>query len=588
VWLTAARVGLLAVAAFLPAIACGWMTTWDDDKNFLGNRQFRGLGWAQIAWAWKTTILGVYQPLCWMMYEAEYAAWGLNPKGFHIVGLALHGVVAAAVFALFVALLRRCLPELEASRPAVVRWSAAFAAAFWAVHPMRAEVAAWVSAQGYMPSTLCLILAVLAYLRAHDPGRSARGRLACSATALYAAAVLFKTVAVSLPIVLLVFDFYPLRRLGWRGGVHAWVGRATWRAWAEKLPFFAVGLASGFLAMKSRTTVEPGLGMRLAAAAYSVWFYPIKTLMPLWLSAMYILNDAVKLTQPLPLAAALGAVGLTAMAIWFHGRWPALTAAWVAYLLILAPNSGFVRTGLSVAADRYSYVSTLPLVALLAGSLCILGDRVAASGRARSFAARAGVAASLVLLGLCILSWFQAATWRTGVALWTHALEQSNGSEFPAEINLGESFSEMGWLKDAETHARRGVALRPDVAMGHMNLGVYLERQGRIEEAIPYLLEAVRLNPTKAEARTNLGMALFLHKDVPRAEEQLHEALRLRPDAPDAHYYLGTVLKSRGRLEEAEEHFAAARRVWGEDAGKPSPLLKPETFGPSLPSTGKS
>ena len=223
-WPTAARVGLLAVAAFLPAIACGWITTWDDEKNFLGNPQFRGLGWTQIAWAWKTTILGVYQPLCWMMLEAEYAAWGVNPKGYHIMGLALHGLVAAAVFALFVALLRRCLPDLGSSRPVVVRRSAAVAAAFWAVHPMRAEPVAWVSAQGYMPCTLCLIYAVLAYLRAHDPGRSARGRLAWSsiALALYAAAMLFKTVAVSLPLVLLVLDLYPLRRRPGPGSPPGW------------------------------------------------------------------------------------------------------------------------------------------------------------------------------------------------------------------------------------------------------------------------------------------------------------------------------------------------------------------------------
>ena len=139
---------------------------------------------------------------------------------------------------------------------------------------------------------------------------------------------------------------------------------------------------------------------------------------------------------------------------------------------------------------------------------------------------------SLALLGLCILSWFQAATWRSGVALWTHVLEQSNGAEYPAAINLGESFSEMGWFKDAETQARRGVAQRPDIYMGHMNLGVYLERQGRNEEAIPHFLEAVRLNPTRGGVRKNLGMALFLHKELPRAEEQLQEALRLRPTTP--------------------------------------------------------
>jgi hypothetical protein len=320
-WLTATRVGLLAIVAFLPAIGCGWVKNWDDNANFLDNSQFRGLGWAQIAWAWKTTKLGVYQPLCWMMYEAEYSLWGLKPRGYHVVGLALHALTAAAVFAVLVALLRRCRPDLQASRPAVIRWSAALAAALWAAHPLRAEPVTWVSAHGYLPCTLCLTLGVLAYLRAHEPSRSARGSLAWSAVviALFAAALLFKPAAVSFPVVLLLLDVYPLRRLGRVGGADAWVGRATWRVWAEKLVLAAPGLAIISTAMASRPKVDGGLGSRLAAAAYAAWFYPIKTLVPLGLSAAYAPNDRVTLGQPLFLAAAVGVVGVTALAIRLRG-----------------------------------------------------------------------------------------------------------------------------------------------------------------------------------------------------------------------------------------------------------------------------
>jgi Flp pilus assembly protein TadD len=564
-WLTAARVGLLTVAAFLPVIACGWVN-WDDDANFLENPQLRGLGWAQVAWAWRTTLLGVYQPLSWMMFEAEYSGWRLNPKGYHVVSLALHAVNAVAVFALFVALLRRSLPDLAASRPAVVRRSAALAAALWAVNPLRVEPVAWVSAQGYLPCTLCLVLAVLAYLRTHDPGRSLRGWLAWSAAALglYAAAVLFKAVAVGLPAVLVVLDVYPLRRLGRGGGVGAWLGRPSWRVWAEKLPFAVLGLLFINTAAESRPTFEAGLGARLATAAYAVWFYPFKTAVPLWLSAAYAPCEGVTLSQPLFLAAALGAVGITAAVAWRGGRWPGLAAAWAAYLLILAPNAGLVRSIRSLAADRYAYVSTLALFALLAGGFCLLAVRAGASGRVRGSAARAGIVASaaVVLLGLGALDWFQAATWRSSVALWTHAVGQPNGAVYIAEINLGQALSEQGRLGEAEAASRRAIALRPDLFIGHHNLGIQLAKQGRYDEAVPCFLESIRVDPVNAQARNNLGMTFIRLGDLPRAEEQLREALRLRPDYPDAHNNLGTVLMMRGpRKKEAAEHFAEALRL---------------------------
>src|SRR5579859_7748057 len=108
-WLPAVRLGLLTVIAFLPVIGCGWVN-WDDDGNFLHNPDFRGLAWANIVWAWKTALLGVYQPLGWMLLEAEYAAWGLNPRGYHIVSLVFHAANTAALYAVTVALLKRALP----------------------------------------------------------------------------------------------------------------------------------------------------------------------------------------------------------------------------------------------------------------------------------------------------------------------------------------------------------------------------------------------------------------------------------------------------------------------------------------------
>jgi hypothetical protein len=373
--LTAVRLALLSVLAFLPVIACRWVF-WDDSKNFLANPHFRGLGWTQIAWAWRATLLGVYQPLSWMLLEAEYSDWGLNPRGYHLVSLGLHAANVVALFAVTVAILWRCLPGLAAARPVTVYRAAGLAVALFAVHPLRAESVAWVSAQPYLPSSLCGLLAVLAYLKAQEAGRSRRGTTAWLAVTLglFVVAMLFKTVAISLPLLLLILDVYPLGRLG-GSGARSWVGAGVRRVWVEKVPFLVVSLVFVAVAMQVRPRIPADLGSRLASAACAVWFYPAKTLVPLHLRVIYAPCVEASLRRPLYAVCAAGAVAFTAVVVLRWRRWPGLAAAWLSYLVILAPNSGLVRITSSVAADRYSYVASMGLVVLLAGLFCLWAGR---------------------------------------------------------------------------------------------------------------------------------------------------------------------------------------------------------------------
>jgi protein O-mannosyl-transferase len=422
--LTAVRLALLSVLAFLPVIACRWVF-WDDSKNFLANPHFRGLGWTQIAWAWRATLLGVYQPLSWMLLEAEYSAWGLNPRGYHLVSLGLHAANVVALFAVTVAILWRCLPGLAAARPETVHRAAGLAVALFAVHPLRAESVAWVSAQPYLPSSLCGLLAVLAYLKAQEAGRSRRGTTIWLAVTLglFVVAMLFKTVAISLPLLLLILDVYPLGRLG-GSGARSWVGAGVRRVWVEKVPFLVVSLVFVAVAMQVRPRIPADLGSRLASAACAIWFYPAKTLVPLHLRVIYAPCVEASLQRPLYAVCAAGAVAFTAVVVLMWRRWPGLAAAWLSYLVILAPNSGLVRITSSVAADRYSYVASMGLVVLLAGLFCLWAGRRKPDRPRRPAVRLAGAGAlAAVVLGLCVLSWFQTATWKAGLMLWTQAVD---------------------------------------------------------------------------------------------------------------------------------------------------------------------
>jgi protein O-mannosyl-transferase len=584
---------LAASAAFAPAVA-GDFVDWDDFDNFLENRAYRGLGWAQVCWAWTTFHVGVYQPLGWMLLGAQYALWGLDPRGYHVVSLLLHAANAAALYAVCVALLSRCRPEGGGERPWSPRRGSALAAALFMAHPQRAEVVAWASCQTYLPCALFALLSVLAYLHAHPEGRPARVGWGVGAFGLFVAALLCKAAAVGLPLVLLILDVYPLRR--W-GGARGFSGPEARRAWVEKLPYFALSLVFTVLALEARAHARDLLGVvadqgtpaaRAAQACYGAWFYLAKALWPVGLSAYYPLPATIAWSDPPFLLAGLLLVGVTAALIAGRRRWPALLAGWISYLAILAPSSGLVRAGGQIAADRYSYLPLMGPVVLAAAGLARLA---AHRGRRR---ATLGVAAAALAV-LVALSWRQCLTWRSSTALWGHALAlaadpppellnyhgaalgragraEASLDDFrratlaapdyaEARRNLGAALVQLGRLDEAEAQLAAAVRLRPDDPLARSNLADLLLRRGRDAQAAGQLAEAVRLCPDDPARRATLGALLLRLGRLDEAARQLAEAVRLDPDQADARANLGVALARRGRLADAEAQLVAALRL---------------------------
>ncbi len=164
VWLVAIPLALIVSYAFIPCLNNGFVTSWDDDQNFLDNPYFRGLGAAQVKWAWSTMWVGVYQPLEWMLFEAQYVFCQLDPRGYHLTSLLLHVANAVVLYVLTVALLVRCRADSCLDSPWTCAWSAGLTTALFAVHPLRVEAVAWASCQPYLPCALFSMLTVLAYL----------------------------------------------------------------------------------------------------------------------------------------------------------------------------------------------------------------------------------------------------------------------------------------------------------------------------------------------------------------------------------------------------------------------------------------
>ncbi len=223
-WLMGIPLALIVIAAFIPSLNNGFVN-WDDDKNFLENPFYHGLGPAEVKWAWTTFWLGAYQPLAWLLYEAQFVIWRVAPHGYHLTSILLHSANAVVLYVLTVTLLARCQPDLCHQRRSTCALGAALATALFMVHPLRVEAVAWASGQPYLPcaSFPCWRFSLIS--RRSRPGLDPRWGWLAATFVLFIAALLSHALAVSLPVVLVILDVYPLRRFG--SGPGQWFGPAA-------------------------------------------------------------------------------------------------------------------------------------------------------------------------------------------------------------------------------------------------------------------------------------------------------------------------------------------------------------------------
>src|SRR5213594_1613602 len=290
-WLAPLLVALFTLAAFLPALQ-NQFVNWDDKDNFLDNPHYRGLGWTHLRWMW-TTHLGHYIPLTWMTLGLDYLLWGMNPVGYHLTNLLLHAANAVVFFFVVHRILTRALPS-PSERGHALAVSAGFAALVFAIHPLRVESVAWVTERRDVLSGLFYLSAILVYLRACERGARGRGWYWLS-VAVFGCALLSKSMVVNLPVVLLILDVYPLRRLG---GFVGWWSEPARRVYVEKIPFVLLAAAASAIAVIALSSVPAARSLaqlsvpgRLAVSAYSLSFYLWKTVLPMSLSPLYELHD---------------------------------------------------------------------------------------------------------------------------------------------------------------------------------------------------------------------------------------------------------------------------------------------------------
>ncbi len=555
-WLVPALIALVTFAAFLPTLQNQFM--WDDEKNLLTNYHYRGLGWAHLRWMWTAFHMGHYTPLTWMTFGGDHLLWGMKAFGYHLSSLLLHAANAVVFYFVVLRILRLARPAAVERGHAGLTGSAASAALLFALHPLRVESVAWATERRDVLSGLFYVLTILVYLRACE-GEELGRRWYWVAVALFGCALLSKSMAVSLPVVLLILDVYPLQRLG--GATKWWSVRAR-GVYLEKIPFVLLAVAASaiaFLALFRLNNMAPldqlRVPQRLAMSAYSLSFYLWKTVVPVNLSPLYEPHELDPWATPFLLS--YGAVlAITAVVTTLRRRAPGLAAVWLAYVVILLPVLGIFQNGPQIAADRYTYLAGL-------GWAALAGAGLLSSRRWLSFLFSGLVAC--IVLGLGTLTWSQVQVWHDPENLWAHTLSIDPESSI-AHNNLGNALENQGKLAEAGQHYRQALHYKPDYVLAHYNLGNMLARQGKLAEASERYRQALHFKPDYAPAHNNLGSALTQQGNLAEAIEHYRQALDITPGDADTHYNLGSALTQQGNLAEAIEHYRQALDITPGDA----------------------
>jgi tetratricopeptide (TPR) repeat protein len=485
-------------------------------------------------------------PLTAVSHMLDWELYGAKAGGHHLTNVMLHALTAVLLFLV----LREMTGALGPS---------AFVAAVFAVHPLRVESVAWVTERKDVLSGVFFMLTLWAYVRyvQESRDRRARSKIAYGLSLLFfTLGLLAKSMVVTLPFVLLLLDYWPLRRMTWSGD-HAPTGvRTAGRLVAEKIPFLLLAAASSVVTVLAIQDVGAGAALgwpwRVGNALVAYVVYLRQMFVPVGLAALYPHPlDKLPVWEIGVAAGVLLAVTGLALAGWRQR--PYLAVGWLWYAGMLGPVIGMLQVGSQAHADRYTYLPQIGLYLMVAWGAMDLSRRWR-QGRIL-WLALAG--AALVLL--MITAHAQTRHWRDSVSLWTHTLACTSGN-FSAHYNLGMELAAQNRRHEAIEQFERALQLRPDSAKAHNNLGIALAGDGNLDEAIAHWRAALRHDPNNAEVNNNLANALAAQRKWDEAIEQYRTAIRGNPADAKFHYNLGVALAAQQRWDEA---IAEYRRALG-------------------------
>lgn len=514
-WLTAGICICLAVltwAVFGQTLRHDFVNYDDPRYVYQNTRITSGLNIAGIAWAFTHIHSENWHPLTTITHMLDSSLYGLKAGGHHFTNVLLHTVAVVLLFLL--------LQQMTGAL-----WKSAFVAAVFAIHPLHVESVAWVAERKDVLSGIFFMLTLLSYV--HYARAPSTWRYLIVAF-VFALGLMSKPMLVTLPFVLLLLDYWPLRRIR---DQRSRVGRQLLSLLVEKIPLIALSAVSSvitFLAQRGALGGTEQLPMlaRINNALVSYVVYVRQMFWPANLAVFY--PHPENRLPPWEISLALAVlIGITIAAVILRKKAPYFIMGWFWYLGMLVPVIGLVQVGWQGHADRYTY---LPQIGLYIAGTWAVADLTALWPRRRILLG----AAALLLIGA--LSWsssVQTSYWRDSETLFTHALAVTRNNDV-AENNLGIVFLQRGQLDEAISRLQAAIDLRPENGPAHNNLAKALLQKGRLAEAMVHYRKFFEIEPENVEARNILGTALIQQGRIREAIEQWQDALAIEPENGNA------------------------------------------------------
>jgi len=551
---------IVVVCAFYSPIVHNGFLNYDDKQYITDNPPVKaGLTWKTVAWAFTTNTEANWHPLTWLSHALDCHLFGLSPVGPHSVNVLLHAANAALIFLLF-------------ESATGFRWRSLMLAGLFALHPINVESVAWAAERKNVLSMLLFLLAFYSYVwYTREPGP----RRYAAVAALYALALMAKPQVITFPFLLLLFDYWPLGRIGFPGKARS-AGRGgkppklrNGAVMLEKLPLLLLSAASAVVTMEAqsaglavKTFSQYSPLLRLETAAISYVRYLGKALWPSKLVAMY--PHPTQLYPAWHVVAAAVLLLLTTAVVLLRVRDQRyLTVGWLWFLGSLVPMIGLVQVGDQALADRYAYISFIGLFLMI---VWLVADWAKASQISVPWLA---IPAVSCLLAVGFLTYRQVGYWHDPEAFWrrTLALTEDN---YVAHGALAGYLRSHGRTEEAMEHYREALAIQPNDLLAILNLGAYDHNRGNLAGAIEkYQFVALRAGNVRfrSKAYANLGFAYRQNGDSAKAKEAFEMSLQLVPKQPTILVALGVIDEQAGDLAAAVRQYAHAVTLQPTDVG---------------------
>ena len=543
------------IAIHWPALSAQALS-FDDDQYLVNNTLVKSPSWLST---WKflsqvlepSTVGGYYQPLAMISLMLDYSLGGRveNLLPFHRTSLALH----AANTALIIVLLYLLFGEV---------WIAAAVGLLFGLHPMTVEAIPWVGERKTLLAAFFALWSLLFYLRythasavipakartrIQSPvGRSTWGfYIAC--LFFYLLALMSKPTSTPLPVLMLLLDFWPLKRL-------------KWQSFLEKIPFFVLGGIFAIITYISQTrtaiTISPvkiGVGRVFFTLCHNIIFYLCKIMWPVNLSSHYPFPDPMNLSQPMVLTGVIGTCILIPLLL-TSLRWTrAAFTGWLFFFVAILPTMQIIGFSNVIASDKFAYIPSFGLLMILTSFLCNLRLKSISSVAVILFVLILASAESLATRGYLI-------HWRNSVGLFEYMVSKAPNAP-SLYNNLGNAYLDLGRYQDGIKALKQAIRIEPDLVDAHYNLGVAYDNIGFHQDAIESYKQAIRIKPDFASAHCNLGNAYRELGRYQDAIEYYKQAIRIKPDLVEAHYNLGNAYHKLGRWQDAIEAYKQAIRI---------------------------